>query len=159
MTPSILQSTIIHKATFPILSKTYKKSKFDESNLFSYLLRMTNESQICPNCNSSYCYQDGILWTCPECFHEWPIENHQETEIDSPPSSSQFLDANGVLLETGDTVVVIKDLKIGKDTIKSGTKVKNIRLLDEPVDGHDISCKLPVFGSMYLKCSVVKKVK
>lgn len=62
-------------------------------------------------------------------------------------------------MSNGDTVAVIKDLKLGKDTLKSGTKVKNIRLLDEPVDGHDISCKVPSFGSMYLKCSVVKKIK
>lgn len=70
-----------------------------------------------------------------------------------------YLDANGVQLQSGDTVSTIKDLKVGKDTIKSGTKVKNIRLLDDPVDGHDISCKVPGYGSMYLKCSVVKKVK
>lgn len=61
-------------------------------------------------------------------------------------------------LQNGDTVSTIKDLEIGKDKIKSGTKVKNIRLLDEPVDGHDISCKVPGFGSIFLKCSVVKKL-
>lgn len=78
---------------------------------------------------------------------------------DSGPGKPAFVDANGVPLENGDTVSVVKDLKLGKDTLKSGTKVKNIRLLDEPVDGHDISCKVPGFGSLYLKCSVVKKVQ
>jgi protein PhnA len=72
-------------------------------------------------------------------------------------SGSNFLDANGVKLETGDTVRTIKDLKVGSGTLKSGTKVKNIRLLDDPINGHDISCKVDGFGSMYLKCSVVKK--
>jgi protein PhnA len=70
---------------------------------------------------------------------------------------AKFLDANGVVLQSGDTVRVVKDLKVGSNTIKSGTKVKSIRLLDDPVDGHDISCKIDGFGSVYLKCSVVRK--
>jgi protein PhnA len=65
--------------------------------------------------------------------------------------------ANGVPLQSGDTVRTIKDLKMGGESIKSGTKVKGIRLLDEPVDGHDIACKVDGFGSIYLKCSVVRK--
>jgi protein PhnA len=87
----------------------------------------------------------------PECFHEWNDNEPIQAE------AAKFLDANGVELQDGDTVKVIKDLKAGKETIKSGTKVKNIKLLEEPVNDHDISCKIPGVGSLYLKCSVVKK--
>lgn len=117
---------------------------------------MTDENQTCPKCSSPYGYTDGTLWICPECFHEWSLSSTQDQASDEV-LAPKFLDANGVQLTTGDTVTVIKDLKAGKDTIKSGTKVKNIRLLDEPVNDHDISCKIDGFGSMYLKCSVVKK--
>lgn len=116
---------------------------------------MTNIDQVCPKCNSQNCYHDGQFWNCPECFHEWTVQEPL-SEIENSP---RFLDANGVQLVSGDTVVLVKDLKLGKETLKSGTKVKNIRLLDEPEDGHDISCKIDGFGSIYLKCSVVKKAK
>lgn len=118
----------------------------------------TDQNHQCPQCGSSHCYQDGTLWICPECFHEWT----QSTRADAaaaPIEKPKFMDANGVPLQSGDTVITVKDLKVGSDTLKSGTKVKNIRLLDDPVDGHDISCKVDGFGSMYLKCSVVKKAK
>lgn len=118
---------------------------------------MTNESQTCPNCNSLYGYQDAGLWICPECFHEWSLE--EKLEESATVNENSFLDSNGVQLQDGDSVSTIKDLKAGKETIKAGTKVKNIKLLDEPVNDHDISCKVPGFGSLYLKCSVVKKVK
>lgn len=115
---------------------------------------MSDESQECPKCNSPYGYPDGQLWVCPECFHEWSLEAEElELEANSP----KFVDVNGVELKDGDSVTVAKDLKAGKSTIKSGTKVRNIKLLDEPVNGHDISCKVEGHGSMYLKCSVVKK--
>lgn len=114
---------------------------------------MTEENQKCPKCNSPYAYNDGQLWNCPECFHEWSLDaNAEEAE-----ETHQFVDVNGAPLQDGDSVTVVKDLKAGKSTIKSGTKVKNIRLLDDPVNGHDISCKVDGHGSMYLKCSVVKK--
>jgi len=116
---------------------------------------MSDESQTCPKCNSPYGYQDQHLWICPECAHEWTLEADSEELEDS--GTVGFVDANGVALSSGDTVRTIKDLKVGKSTLRSGTKVKNIRLLDEPVNGHDISCKVDGFGSMYLKCSVVKK--
>lgn len=91
---------------------------------------------------------------CPECFHEWSLEAlDEESEQEAP----KFLDSNGAQLQDGDSVTVVKDLKAGKSVIKSGTKVRNIRLLDDPVNGHDISCKIDGHGSMYLKCSVVKK--
>lgn len=112
---------------------------------------MTNENQNCPKCNSPYGYPDGSLWVCPECFYEWSLESSEE-EVEN-----SFIDANGNPLSDGDSVTTIKDLKAGKGTIKAGTKVKNIRLLDTPVNGHDISCKVDGHGAMYLKCSVVKK--
>lgn len=114
---------------------------------------MENESQICPQCNSPYSYPDGELFVCPECFNEWSVTAQTSSEA----NENQFKDVNGVVLKDGDTVITAKDLKAGKNTIKSGTKVKNIRLLEEPVNGHDIACKIDGHGQMYLKCSVVKK--
>lgn len=108
----------------------------------------------CPKCNSSYPYQDQHLWICPECAHEWTNESEAEESDLGTPS---FADVNGNSLQDGDAVTTVKDLKAGKHTIKAGTKVKNIRLLEEPVNGHDISCKVDGVGAMYLKCSVVKK--
>jgi protein PhnA len=116
---------------------------------------MSDDSQSCPKCNSPYGYQDGNLWICPECAHEWTLQKVEVSEVVA--TGPKFLDSNGVQLQSGDTVRTIKDLKVGGDTLKSGTKVKSIRLLDDPVDGHDISCKVDGFGSMYLKCSVVRK--
>jgi len=115
---------------------------------------MSAEENTCPKCNSSYAYFDGTLWNCPECSHEWTATIETNDDAEAGP---QFVDANGTPLQDGDTVTIVKALKVGKETIKSGTKVKNIRLLDEPVNGHDISCKVAGHGSMYLKCSVVKK--
>ena len=116
---------------------------------------MSDESQTCPKCNSLYGYFDGSLWICPECAHEWTIAaSSPEVEVVAGP---KFLDANGLQLQSGDTVRTIKDLKVGGETLKSGTKVKGIRLLDDPIDGHDIACKVDGHGSIYLKCSVVKK--
>jgi protein PhnA len=117
-------------------------------------IKMSEESQTCPKCDSPYGYLDQNLWVCPECAHEWSLEVANEEEI---KVVEKFLDSNGVKLQNGDTVRTIKDLKVGGETLKSGTKVKGIRLLDDPIDGHDISCKIDGHGSMYLKCSVVKK--
>jgi len=112
------------------------------------------ESLACPKCESPYGYQDQHLWICPECAHEWTVSNKEDNDV---IAEKQFIDANGVELISGDTVKTAKDLKVGGSTLKSGTKVKNIRLLDEPVNDHDISCKVDGFGQIYLKCSVVKK--
>ena len=116
---------------------------------------MSDESQVCPKCSSPYGYQDRNLWICPECSHEWTLEATKEQVV--TVIGPKFLDSNGVQLQNGDTVRTIKDLKFGSDTLKSGTKVKGIRLLEDPIDGHDISCKVDGHGSMYLKCSVVRK--
>lgn len=106
----------------------------------------------CPKCNSEYTYQDGELLICPECSHEWKEgEMSEDTVI--------IKDANGNVLTDGDTVTVIKDLKIkgSSSVVKVGTKAKNIRLLPDASDGHDIDCKVDGFGAMKLKSEYVKK--
>ncbi|MCY7405147.1 MAG: alkylphosphonate utilization protein [Cryobacterium sp.] len=107
----------------------------------------------CPECFSDLTYEMGALLVCPLCAHEWstePAEEEQEAVVK---------DAFGSVLTDGDTVSIIKDLKVKGQSlsIKVGTKVRNIRLVD-PVDGHDIDCKVDGFGFMQLKSSVVKKV-
>ena len=104
----------------------------------------------CPQCKCEYVYDDGSVFICPECGFEFHAEDVAERV---------YKDANGNVLVDGDTVIVIQDLKVkgASSPIKKGTKVKNISLI-EPADGvHDISCKIPGFGSMLLKTSVVKK--
>lgn len=115
---------------------------------------MTN----CPKCQSENIYEDGNLWICPECSHEWSALASTSVEQEKPIDTA-IRDANGNILQDGDTVTVIKDLKIkgSSDVLKVGTKVKNIKLT-EGADGHDISCRIDGFGSMNLKSSVVKKV-
>jgi protein PhnA len=109
----------------------------------------------CPNCSSVFTYQDRDHLVCPECAHEW-------SESVGGQSKYQVKDSNGKQLRSGDTVSVVKDLKVkgASSMLKVGTKVKNIRLLDAEhvVDGHDIECKIEGFGAMKLKGSVVKKV-
>lgn len=110
----------------------------------------------CPQCSCVYSYEMGALLVCPECSHEWP----QGESGDALASSvdSVIRDTAGNVLADGDTVVVVKDLKVkGRPTsIKVGTKVRNIRLVRDNGD-HDIDCKVDGFGAMYLKSSVVKK--
>ncbi len=104
----------------------------------------------CPKCQSQYVYEDSSLFICPECAHEW---SQQDMENDS---SSLVRDANGTVLQDGDTVTVIKDLKVkgASAVVKVGTKVKNIRLVD---GDHDIDCKIPGIGKMGLKSEFVRK--
>lgn len=108
----------------------------------------------CPQCNSEYTYNDGDLLICPECSHEW-----REGES-TGEEQAVIKDANGNLLTDGDTVTVVKDLKIkgSSSVVKVGTKVKNIRLLTDAADGHDIDCKIDGIGAMKLKSEYVKKV-
>ncbi|MBE0407720.1 alkylphosphonate utilization protein [Psychrobacter sp. FME5] len=111
----------------------------------------------CPKCDAEYTYEDGALLVCPMCAHEWTAA---ETDAaDAEDQEAVIRDAVGNELQDGDAVTVIRDLKVkGSSTsIKVGTKVKSIRLLDDPVDGHDIDCKVDGFGQMKLKSSVVKK--
>ncbi len=106
----------------------------------------------CPQCNSSYTYEDGGLYVCPECAHEWSI-----AAAAAEAEESVVRDSNGAVLQDGDTVTVIKDLKIkgSSQVVKVGTKVKNIRLVD---GDHDIDCKIPGIGPMGLKSEFVKKI-
>lgn len=113
----------------------------------------------CPSCGSSYTYSDGVLLICPECAHEWSPDAPEETPgVDSAAASSgdEVLDSVGNVLQDGDTVVVVKTLKVkgSPGPLKAGTKVKNIRLVD---GDHNIDCKIPGFGAMALKSEFVKK--
>ena len=104
----------------------------------------------CPECQSSYTYEDGHMYICPECAHEWSMEESESVE-------NVKTDAFGNPLADGDSVTVIKDLKVkgASQPIKQGTKVKNIRLVE---GDHDIDCKVDGFGPMKLKSEFVKKL-
>jgi len=114
-----------------------------------------SECPNCPKCNSSYVYQDRDSYICPECGYEWNSASVEAEEV-------VVKDSNGNILVSGDTVSVIRDLKVkgSSSVVKVGTKVKNIRVLEAEyiVDGHEIDCKIDGFGAMKLKGSVVKKV-
>src|SRR5438093_1537984 len=107
----------------------------------------------CPKCNSEFTYEDGSQFVCPECGHEWSAQAAEGAE----EGAKVYRDSVGNVLQDGDTVTVIKDLKLkgGGGTVKVGTKVKNIRLVDSD---HDIDCKIDGFGAMSLKTEFVKKV-
>lgn len=107
----------------------------------------------CPKCQSEYTYQDGEMFVCPECAYEW---NEQEAVGEQ---SEIIKDANGNMLQDGDSITVIKDLKIkgSSQVVKVGTKVKNIRLIADAGDGHNIDCKIDGIGAMKLKSEFVKK--
>jgi len=107
----------------------------------------------CPQCHSEYTYEDGALFVCPMCGHEWSQEAELEKTEEEQPT---VRDAHGNVLEDGDTVTVIKDLKVkGSSALKQGTKVKNIRLVE---GDHNIDCKIDGFGAMQLKSEFVKKL-
>lgn len=105
----------------------------------------------CPKCGSEYTYEDGDNYVCPECAHEWPVVAAEEAV-----AVRVVQDAFGTELKDGDSVTVIKDLKVkgASSSVKVGTKVKNIRIVD---GDHDIDCKIDGFGSMGLKSEFVKK--
>jgi protein PhnA len=108
----------------------------------------------CPQCNSEHTYEDGLLLVCPECAHEWSQDAAPQDVVEA---AGVIKDANGNVLQDGDTVTVIKDLKVkGSSTVvKVGTKVRNIRLVD---GDHDIDCKIDGIGAMKLKSQFVKKI-
>lgn len=110
----------------------------------------------CPQCGSENTYSDGNLWICPECSHEW--SPHAAASTDEVVEDTAIRDANGNILVDGDSVTVIKELKIkgSSSVVKVGTKVKNIRLTDGN-DGHNISCKIDGIGAMNLKSEFVRK--
>jgi len=105
----------------------------------------------CPKCGSEYVYDDGENFVCPECGYEW------RDEVEEMEGEKVIKDANGNILQNGDIVTVIKDLKVKGSSlvVKVGTKVKNIRLVD---GDHDIDCKIDGVGAMKLKSEFVKKI-
>ena len=113
-----------------------------------------SELPACPACNSEFTYEMGALLVCPECAHEWNLEDVSENEN----YERVIKDSAGNVLADGDTVTIIKDMKVkgSSATLKVGTKVRNIRLVDGPGD-HEIDAKVDGFGAMNLKSSIVKK--
>lgn len=111
----------------------------------------------CPQCSSEDTYADRNIWICPICSHEWGIDGASQTSEESP-QERVVRDAFGNKLSDGDSVTVIKDLKVkgSSSTVKVGTKVKNIRIQNGD-DGHDIACKIDGIGAMNLKSEFVKK--
>lgn len=105
----------------------------------------------CPECGSEYTYEDGALYMCPECAHEWLMSAAAEDA-----DSLTVKDSNGNILQDGDDITVIKELKVkgSAQGVKAGTKVKNIRLVE---GDHNIDCKVPGIGAMKLKSEFVKK--
>ncbi|MHA6495325.1 zinc ribbon domain-containing protein YjdM [Pseudomonas borbori] len=108
----------------------------------------------CPNCQSTYTYEDGGLLVCPECAHEWSADGGADSATDD---GKVIKDSVGNVLQDGDTITVIKDLKVKGSSlvVKVGTKVKGIRLVD---GDHDIDCKIDGIGAMKLKSEFVRKV-
>ncbi|ENZ00429.1 hypothetical protein HMPREF1092_02596 [Clostridium thermobutyricum] len=106
----------------------------------------------CPKCNSEYTYEDGLMLVCPECAHEWNSNSEEVNE-----DVLVVKDANGNVLQNGDSVTIIKDLKVkgASSALKKGTKVKNIKLVE---GDHNIDCKIDGFGAMSLKSEFVKKI-
>lgn len=106
----------------------------------------------CPKCGSEYTYESDHLLVCPECSHEWSAASEADSE-----TSKVVKDANGNVLQDGDSVTIIKDLKVkgSSSVLKIGTKVKGIRLVE---GDHDIDCKIDGFGAMKLKSEFVKKI-
>jgi protein PhnA len=118
-----------------------------------------NNEYTCPKCSSENTYQDASLWICPDCFHEWdPAESARSAQEEL--LSNGVFDSNKNMLSDGDTITIIKDLKVkgSSSGIKAGTKVKGIRLV-ESNDGHNISCKIDGIGAMYLKSEFVRKAQ
>ena len=111
-----------------------------------------NTPPVCPACKSEFTYADGAMFVCPECAHEWPV---QAVEAEAE-QARVFRDANGNELHDGDTVTVIKDLKVrgSSAVVKVGTKVKGIRLVD---GDHDIDCRIEGIGPIQLKSEFVRK--
>ncbi|VPQ15225.1 phnA protein [Streptococcus pneumoniae] len=111
----------------------------------------------CPKCNSEYVYEDGALLVCPECAHEWNPAEVAEAEVAEVEEGLVAIDANGNKLADGDTVTLIKDLKVkgAPKDLKQGTRVKNIRIVE---GDHNIDCKIDGFGAMKLKSEFVRKI-
>lgn len=115
----------------------------------------------CAKCNSEYTYEDRNLIVCSMCSHEWTLDSVEESTEESigVPAEEVIKDSNGNVLSDGDDLVVIKDLKVSGSSgaVKRGAKAKNIQLIYNASDGHDINCKVDGFGAMKLKSEFVKK--
>lgn len=133
--------------------RQFRPDRVDDFPLhFPYKLeRLPMTLPPCPQCASAYTYEDGEMYVCPECAHEWP-----KLAVETGEIQRIVRDAVGNVLQDGDTVTVIKDLKVkgSSSVVKVGTKVKNIRLAD---GDHDIDCRIDGFGAMGLKSEFVKK--
>jgi protein PhnA len=117
---------------------------------------MSDGLPACPECHEAFTYEQGALLVCPMCGHEWSKDS-----TDTTPETALIKDAVGNVLTDGDTVTIVKDLKVkgaGGGVVKVGTKVRGIRLIEDGVGDHDIDATVPGFGRMQLKSSVVKKV-
>ncbi|MBB2957564.1 zinc ribbon domain-containing protein YjdM [Pseudoclavibacter helvolus] len=117
---------------------------------------MPDQLPPCPECASELAYEMGALLVCPMCGHEWSAD-----DADGAEAHLKVRDSVGNVLADGDSVTIAKDLKVkgaGGGTVKVGTKVNGIRLITDGVGDHDIDAKVPGFGQMQLKSSVVKKV-
>lgn len=110
----------------------------------------------CPKCEADFTYMDGALFVCPSCGHEWGAAKEEAPAAEEAAEDETVRDANGNVLQNGDSVTVIKDLKVKGSSlvVKGGTKVKNIRLVG---GDHNIDCKIDGIGSMALKSEFVKK--
>lgn len=120
--------------------------------------RMTTEEATlppCPECGSEYTYETGALLTCPMCAHEWSLEEQAAAE-----EAAITRDTVGNELNDGDDVIVMRSVKVaggGGGTIKAGTKVRGIRIIEDTGDGHDIEARVAEFGRMKLKSSIVRR--
>jgi protein PhnA len=117
---------------------------------------MSDRLPACPECHEAFTYEQGALLVCPMCGHEW-----SKVSAETTPEPAPIKDAVGNVLADGDTVTIVKDLKVkgaGGGVVKVGTKVRGIRLIEDGVGDHDIDATVPGFGRMQLKSSVVKKV-
>jgi len=134
---------------FACFDPTVRRARQPETRLI-----MTDATK-CPNCQSEHAYQDRDLWVCPECGHEWSATAGAAADA---PVEAGVRDAHGNALADGDSVIVMKDLKVKgtSSVVKGGTKVRNIRL-QEATDGHNIACKIDGIGAMNLKSEFVKK--
>lgn len=121
---------------------------------------MSDAMPACPECHEAYTYEQGALLVCPMCGNEWSKDS-AETASETAPDTGSVKDSGGNVLADGDTVTIVKDLKVkgaGGGVVKVGTKVRGIRLIEDGVGDHDIDAKVPGFGRMQLKSSVVRKV-
>lgn len=116
---------------------------------------MSSDQIKCPKCSYEYPYQEGQDWICPDCNHKW----NPADKVEEVVAVEVIRDSNGNELQDGDSVTVIKDLKVkgASGSIKVGTKVKGIRLIYGSSDGHNIACRIEGFGAMDLKSEFVKK--